>query len=116
MSPPNWPAPPEGWFPPPGWAPAPDWPPAPAGWQFWVTDDQPANMPPRRGDVAFSAPDDKVSVFGARQRVHELSAELAQLRRHMAELGALDVIELQKRRDTLQTEIADQDRRLLSAR
>lgn len=56
--------------------------------------------------------EEKVSVFGARQRVHELTAELAQIRQQLAALGALDAIALQERRDALATEIGEQQHRL----
>ncbi len=42
--PPNWPQPPAGWTPPPDWEPDPTWGPAPEGWQFWLSDKQPAGQ------------------------------------------------------------------------
>lgn len=42
-SPPGWPVPPPGWTPSPDWSPDASWPPAPPGWQFWSTDNQPAD-------------------------------------------------------------------------
>jgi hypothetical protein len=55
-SPPGWPAPPEGWTPPPGWKPDPSWPPAPAGWQFYSTDEQTAELPPQPTPVPPALP------------------------------------------------------------
>src|SRR3954451_3895942 len=94
QAPPNWPTPPEGWVPPQGWQPDPAWGPAPAGWQFWVADGPAplAPTPPPAAPPTSPAPppapapttaaegDDKVSIFRARGRVRELSAEVASLR------------------------------------
>lgn len=132
VSPPNWPPPPAGWVPPAGWQPPPQWPPAPTGWQFWVRDavigmaSAPvpvlsAAVPVAIAAVAAGGPStkvaevpDKVSVFGARQKVRELTEELADLRRYMSELGALDVLELQNRREALSTEMAATQERMVS--
>src|SRR4051794_16063840 len=93
--PPNWPAPPAGWIPPAGWQPDPAWGPAPAGWQFWIEDSPapaaPPVVPPAPAPPAEPTDDDKVSIFKARGRVRELSAEVTALRDQLARLGALTV-------------------------
>jgi hypothetical protein len=125
--PPDWPQPPSGWEPPPDWQPSPAWGPAPTGWQFWV-DDQPA-APVAAQPVAPTAdsigsregagrgvpePDEKIPVFGARSRAKELAAEVAQLRAEMTRLGTLEIAELERRRDGLRHEVAEQEARLAS--
>lgn len=51
-------------------------------------------------------------MFGARQKVRELTDELATLRADMASLGVVDVLELQRRRDALSREIVLSEGRL----
>src|SRR3954471_2930088 len=83
QAPPNWPTPPEGWVPADGWQPDPAWGPAPAGWQFWTSDGSattaPAapSAPPAAASPNPSAEgEEKVSIFRARGRVRELTAEV----------------------------------------
>jgi hypothetical protein len=114
QTPPNWPAAPEGWVPQGGWQPDPAWGPAPAGWQFWSADDSaptaeptapptpPAAVPEPPADA-----EEKVSIFKARGRVRELSAEVADLRGQLNRLGALTVADLEAQAATLRGELAD---------
>jgi uncharacterized small protein (DUF1192 family) len=105
QTPPNWPASPQGWMPPAGWQPDPAWGPAPEGWQFWVDETLAAEtaVPPPAQE---SADDEKVSIFRARGRVRELSAEVAALRDQLARLGALTVAELESQAAGLREELA----------
>jgi Domain of unknown function (DUF4041)/T5orf172 domain len=137
VSPPNWPSPPPGWVPPEGWVPPSDWSPAPAGWQFWLEDSAapmgvmsastpwyPAAIgtavasPPIGGyqspgaPVATSPIEEKVGLFGARQRVKELNAEVGTLRAELSRLGFLDVVELEQHRQQLGTEIQEREAEL----
>ena len=150
-SPPNWPAPPSAdWRPVEGWKPDPSWPAPPNGWEFWVRDVPPAQVPPSAPDSAEAEPapvpsppssepaaaepetrtraerraadgksatevaeavsapavDTSVGLFGARGKARELGAEVhrltavnAELTARLRELGALDVMELEQRRD-----------------
>ena len=134
QSPPNWPSPPDGWTPPAGWAAPAAWPPAPAGWEFWVDEsvtEPPSVVPPpgiwQPSTPAAAAPprpahdqepaavhpsteaEEKVGLFGARQRVRELTAEVAQLRGELARLGALDVVMLELRRQDLAAQVHAQE-------
>lgn len=112
MAPPNWPPPPEGWYPPLGWEPEPSWGPAPDGWQFWqpfvgelvqpVTD--PAKLSPAPTPAPPVMTDDHVSVFGAKRRVRELSAEVAQLRAELERTGALTLHEIEQQIETQRAE------------
>src|SRR4051812_3767809 len=43
--PPNWPKPPEGWMPSQGWTPDPSWGPAPDGWDLYVDETSPKELP-----------------------------------------------------------------------
>jgi hypothetical protein len=127
--PPNWPAPPPGWTPPTDWQPDPSWPPPPDGWQFWVEDPPPAPPhwgPPVATQEPVSPPASRepeppvapgeakgrgVPIFGARKRAQELEDENAWLRQQLATLGALDHIELVRRREELtrqRDEVANQ--------
>lgn len=109
LTPPNWPVAPEGWVPPAGWHPDPSWGPAPTGWQFWSAEapipahslPTPDATPKPEADV-----DDKVSIFRARGRVRELSAEAAALRGQLDRLGALTVADLEAQAATLREELA----------
>lgn len=58
----------------------------------------------------------KTPFLGARKRVAALAVEADQLEAQLAELGGLEVVELEKRRDGLRAEIAEQERRLVSER
>jgi hypothetical protein len=114
QTPPNWPSPPAGWVPPEGWQPDPAWGPAPAGWQFWVSDGPATTAPPTvPTPPSAAAPtqaaegDDKVSIFRARGRVRELSAEVAALRDQLARLGALTVADLEAQAAALREELAE---------
>ena len=115
VAPPNRPQPSPGWQPPDGWQPAPEWGPAPAGWQFWVDDPQsPAPPGPGTDESAANIPhqqptEAKVSLFGAKNRVRELAAEVDGLRRDLDRLGVLGVAELERRRSQLRQEIAEQE-------
>lgn len=111
-TPPNWPSPPVGWVPPAGWQPDPAWGPAPDGWHFW-TEDAAADAsppPPVVSHPAAPAPepvdDEKVSIFRARGRVRELSADVAALRDQLARLGALTVADLEAQAAGLREELA----------
>jgi hypothetical protein len=113
QTPPNWPAPPEGWLPPEGWQPDPAWGPAPAGWQFWVADGATPTAaptiptpPPAAAPAQAAEGDDKVSIFRARGRVRELSAEVAALRDQLARLGALTVADLEAQAAALREQLA----------
>ncbi|MDP5185496.1 hypothetical protein QOZ88_22920 [Blastococcus sp. BMG 814] len=111
-TPPNWPAPPEGWVPPQGWHPDPTWGPAPSGWQFWTPDDSGTTgpvMPSESSTVAAPGSaaegEEKVSVFRARGRVRELSAEVGALRGQLDRLGALTVADLEAQAVALREEL-----------
>jgi hypothetical protein len=112
QTPPNWPTPPEGWVPPEGWQPDPAWGPAPAEWQFWVDDGPMADPPSPASAPSHPAPkpaagnDEKVSIFRARGRVRELSAEVAALRDQLARLGALTVADLEAQAANLRDQLA----------
>jgi hypothetical protein len=112
QTPPNWPDAPEGWVPAEGWQPDPAWGPAPAGWQFWVADaavpDPTSAAEPAVQPIAAPPPaegDEKVSIFKARGRVRELSAEVAALRGQLDRLGALTVADLEAQAATLRGEL-----------
>jgi hypothetical protein len=111
QTPPNWPAPPHGWVPPAGWQPDPAWGPAPAGWQFWVPDGPATAAPPTISAPTPAPPpvaegDDKVSIFRARGRVRELSAEVTALRDQLHRLGALTVADLEAQAAALREQLA----------
>ncbi|MCW2922085.1 MAG: chromosome segregation ATPase [Thermoleophilia bacterium] len=55
-------------------------------------------------------------MFGARKRVAELAVEADQLEAQLVELGAMDVVELEKRKAILKGEIAQQERKLTADR
>ena len=136
-SPPNWSTPQAGWTPPAGWSPPAEWGAAPDDWQFWVEDgplaalpvSQPTREPIRKRhsaapltsmpgtalaqqqetvDLNGSGQDTRVPLFGARGRARELAAELTALRAHMADLGALDVAQLQE----MKAELINQNEQL----
>jgi uncharacterized protein DUF4041/Meiotically Up-regulated Gene 113 (MUG113) protein len=110
VAPPNWPTPGPEWAPPQGWTPPSDWPSAPAGWQFWLED--PPAASPMPSDVPSSRSGEKVGLFGSRQRVRELSAEVDTLRGHLSRLGALDVVELERQRHDLAAQVQTQQSQL----
>jgi len=56
--------------------------------------------------------DEKVGLFGARQRVKELSIEVSSLRAELARLGALDIVELKQRRHQLNAQVEAQQTQL----
>lgn len=112
VSPPNWPEPPSGWSPLEGWAPPAAWPPSPPGWRFWVDDETPVDSAPAAAASPRVDVTEKVPMFGARQRAHKLADELALCRQQMADVGALDVVELQHKRDALTAEISGQRERM----
>lgn len=90
-SPPNWPAPPPGWVPQPDWRPQVEWGPAPPGWQFWVDDGVHPATP-------TGAPQSMAPTVTADARIAQLKAELHRL-------GALDLAELDRRRQELANQI-----------
>jgi Domain of unknown function (DUF4041)/Meiotically up-regulated gene 113 len=53
-----------------------------------------------------------VPIFRARKRAKELAAEVAELRGELDRLGALELVELEHRREALRAEIADQGRQI----
>ncbi|MGY1810649.1 DUF4041 domain-containing protein [Blastococcus sp. SYSU D00669] len=119
QTPPTWPTPPEGWVPPAGWQPDPAWGPAPAGWQFWTSDGSattapaaPTAPPTAAVPQTAAAPplpaegEEKVSIFRARGRVRELTAEVAALRDQLARLGALTVADLEAQAEALREQLA----------
>jgi hypothetical protein len=59
-------------------------------------------------------PGEKISIFGARKRAKELTAEVADLRAQLDRLGAFSVIELEETRTGLQREIEEQRARLVA--
>ncbi len=110
LTPPNWPTPPSGWLPPTGWQPDPAWGPAPAGWRFWVDvpveqvglqPTQPAGQPAQ----SAATEDEKVSIFKARGRVRELSAQVAALTKQLHRLGAFTVADLEQQAAALREEM-----------
>ncbi len=117
--PPNWPPPPPGWTPPEGsgWQPDPTWPAPPAGWELFV--DEPDSYKPSDYSIDGSSQQQtptaslgKVGFFGARKRATKLSEEVTELREQMQRLGMLDVLELQRQRAELTTQVADQKQQL----
>lgn len=111
--PPNWPAPPDGWTPPPGWAPSTEWGPLPEGWTLWVDDDVAAEPP---SSTTTTERPSKVPMFGARNRVKELDAEVLSLRAELAKLqadlrrlGAYELVELEEKRDALRRETTESE-------
>ena len=119
--PPNWPQPPVGWEPAPGWEPSPEWGPPPRGWQLWIDDAATATSPvstgrhaaPSHRDVVADSrgePEAKVPLFGARGHAKQLATEVAQLRAELDRLGALEIVELERRREDLRREIAEEKR------
>lgn len=138
--PPNWPPPPEGWTPPPGWRPDPHWPEPPQGWVVFVDDEPPRSDHHSEAGTggaavvgaprltAAQSPDEratgaptgevKVGFFGARKRARSLleeraalQADVEGLRSDLRRLGVLEVVDLERRRDALVLEIAEQERR-----
>jgi hypothetical protein len=127
-APPNWPKPPAGWSPPPGWAPDPTWGQPPSGWQLWVEDvvaappappvPQPVPPPvpqPPPGQREPARPTTGIPLFGARGKARELAAQLEQtraerdrLRAEMDRLGVLQTIDLERYRERLTRETAEQ--------
>ncbi|MBO2457811.1 DUF4041 domain-containing protein [Actinomadura violacea] len=123
--PPTWPAPPAGWTPPAGWMPDPGWPPAPPGWQFWTPA---APLPPVQTAPPLPAPHAPAPptaaphvtpagsrgkpAFGARkQRIEELEAENAELRRWLERLGGLDAPQVGAEIERLRSEAAEAQRK-----
>jgi hypothetical protein len=119
--PPNWPAPPPGWAPPAGWQPAPEWPPPPDGWQFWVDDVELGRSATREASEppvgrAASSSSATIPLFGARGKARELAAEVDALRQQLDRLGALDIVTLERRREDLRRQVAEETSRLESER
>jgi hypothetical protein len=101
---------------PPGQYPAPDGSPAWASWNgsAW--------SPQASGRVSESGRDSgaqratthrethqgHIPVFGARARARELHEEVDELRRQLDRLGALSIVELERRREDLEADIAHQ--------
>ena len=108
-----------GWEPAPGWEPSPEWGPPPRGWQLWIDDAATAPSPvstgrhaaPSHRDGVADSPveaEAKVPFFGARGHAKQLTAEVAQLRAELDRLGALEIVELERRREQLRREIAEE--------
>jgi Domain of unknown function (DUF4041)/Meiotically up-regulated gene 113 len=117
--PPTWPAPPAGWTPAPGWLPDASWPPAPPGWQFWTPAAPPPPVPaphiPASPAPAPHAPPTggrAKPAFGAReQRIEELEAENAELRRCLERLGGMDAPQVTAEIERLRGEAAEAERK-----
>lgn len=131
--PPTWPAPPAGWTPPPGWMPDASWPPAPPGWQFWspapVRTAPPASVPPPPAHQEAGPPVPPAAgpaplphepssgsrgraAFGTRkQRIEELEAENAELRRWLQQLGGLDAPRVAAEMERMRGEVAAAERK-----
>lgn len=73
--PPGWPKPPPNWTPPVGWSPEPDWPDLPEGWVLWLTETDDLDGAADVADVPYVQTDN----------VEALNAEIADLRRQLAE-------------------------------
>ncbi len=80
---------------------------APANASPWVGGYQPPSLP-----VAEPPDEEKVGLFGARQRVKDLNAEVATLRAELSRLGLLDVVELEQRCQQLGTDIQAREAQL----
>nr|WP_218974286.1 DUF4041 domain-containing protein [Streptomyces sp. NP160] len=65
-----------------------------------------APAPDAEGVEAPAARDHKVGFFGARKAARSLAQEVDQLRAELDRLGVLDIVELERRRDELSTEVA----------
>lgn len=119
--PPNWPPPPPGFEPGPGWQPDPAWGPPPPGWQLWI--DEERGRPSSESPSGDNKSKGGIPFFGARGRARELAseadelrAEVERLRGELGRLGALEVADLQRRRDNLSREIGEQEARLARER
>jgi hypothetical protein len=66
--------------------------------------DTPAASPP--GAEPASGDDASIPLFGARGKAKELAAEVVTLRAHLTELGAMEVVELERQRAALAAQIA----------
>jgi hypothetical protein len=81
----------------------------PAAVETDAGNDDAVSAPPATGDV-------HVPLFGARRRVRELEGKLAALRAALERVGGLSLIEIERQRDLVATEVAAQTALLESGR
>lgn len=67
--------------------------------------------PPARDQAGSSHDDAHIPFFGARGKARELEAEVEQLRGLLRDLGALDIVELERRREILHAEVSSEEAR-----